>query len=747
MIHDGAKRRMGGRVYHMSMTRPVGRQRRWMVWGALAALAGGGWACAEVYGEAAEPGEIAVREHAVTCVPISRELGLSDIMVALDEAAPEVSADVSGIGRLALHRVAAREGDHRAWYGVRVMRPGTGTGSGERIAFAVRVVDASGAAHELGSFEMNGWPDPKQETPDWAKGAVWYQIFPERFFNGNPGNDPGGPWTYAPGWTSDWLTVTPDELDAARARGSARTFEIRKSGEHATGAFRDVVFDRRYGGDLQGVERKLAYIRGLGATAIYLNPIFHAESSHKYDATDYRHIDPTFGDPGDQPTLELPVGETSDPASWTWTPADRYFVDRFLPACKGAGVRVVLDGVWNHVGTRHWAFADVVRKGKDSPYAHWFQVEFADEKTYPDWKTRVLDLAPGRLVSWRAWNGRNGGLPSFSRDHDRLHPDVEKHIFDVTRRWMDPDGDGDPRDGIDGWRLDVAMDVPMGFWQAWRAHVKSINRDAVLQAEVWFDGRAYFDGRAFDGQMNYPFTDAVLAFVGRHPKADAAWLADRLSGVFSHGPQNDLVQMNLLGSHDTERLLTRIDRLVHDPKAEVNQPAAPSRVDTPPTALSRRLSVLGVALQVACPGAPMVYAGDEMGMWGGNDPDCRRPLPWPELGAQQNAALAADAGALTAAYRSWLTLRQHPIAGPVLRYGSMRMIESGEPDVFILERQVNRVRVLVVVNRGDTPWDARAHVADGFEPLPARGLENDIADAANVKNVGGVSARAWVRSE
>ncbi len=703
------------------------------------ACAGCGWSA---FGSVAvrEPvdtlGSPLVRERVVTFAPISRGLGLGDIRVAIDGPVRSIVVDVmepKGVVRLPLMPDQASP-DGRTHFAARIMR---GEGSPDRVRVKARIEGMDGRLEEIGPLEFAAWPEPRMETPDWAKGVVWYQIFPERFFNGNPGNDPTGPWTFDPGWSSDWMSVSPEELDAARARGSARTFEHRKTGTHHDGPFRDVVFDRRFGGDLQGIVQKLSHVRDLGAGAVYLNPIFHAESMHKYDATDFRHVDPTFGDPGDRPSLDLPAGETPDPLTWTRTPADRFFIDEFLPACRHSGLRVVLDGVWNHVGMRHWAFEDVIRRGRDSAFAHWFMVEFADEQTYPEWKTLTLDLAPGRLATWRAWNGRNGGLPSFNRTADRLHPDVEAHILDITRRWMDPDGDGDARDGIDGWRLDVAADVPMGFWEFWRTHVKAINPDAVLQAEIWYDAREYFDGRAFDGQMNYPFTDAVLPFLARRSRASATWTALRLAEVFSHAAQVDLVQMNLLGSHDTERLLTRIDRLLADPSAEVSSSGSPTLVTTPPTDLARRLSVLGVAMQVAVPGAPMVFAGDELGVWGGNDPDCRRPMPWPELGPQSNPALAADERML-AAYRSWLTLRRNPDVGPVLRLGDLRMPPSGHPDVLVVERRLNTATVIVVVNRGDEPFDATDLLAEGMQAVEV--IQGSPPERAMVP---GVSARVW----
>jgi cyclomaltodextrinase / maltogenic alpha-amylase / neopullulanase len=197
-------------------------------------------------------------------------------------------------------------------------------------------------------------------VPEWSAGLVWYQIFPERFHNGDPSNDPvkariNAPdgWEITP-WTGDWYQ--------------------RAAWEQRIGSgFRDFVFTRRYGGDLQGVIDKLDYLHDLGITAIYFNPIFDAVSLHKYDASYYHHIDRHFG-PDPQGDLAIMQQEDpADPATWQWTSADRLFLN-LLEEAKKRNIRVIIDGVWNHTGRDFWAFRDIRENGEQSAYREWYKI-------------------------------------------------------------------------------------------------------------------------------------------------------------------------------------------------------------------------------------------------------------------------------------------------------------------------------------------------------------------------------------
>lgn len=555
---------------------------------------------------------------------------------------------------------------------------------------------------------------PAFETPDWAKGAVWYQIFPERFRNGNPLNDPHGPFVYNKPWTDDWYEITPAEEASWRTRfkvGPNEPWPPRKGGN-----LFHVVWDRRYGGDLQGIAEKFDYLRDLGVTALYMNPVFEAESMHKYDATDFRHIDDNLGTPksaGKVPETWTFKGEPADPATWTWTAADRYFVDEFLPAAREHGIRVILDGVWNHTGKPFFAFADIMEKGDKSPYKDWFYVTF-DEN--------------GKLKSWESWFN-TGALPKFKQmPNGDLVPPVKEHLFNVTRRWMDPNGDGDPSDGIDGWRLDVALDVGLPFWRDWRKLVKGINPQAVIIAEIWDDATPVLQGDSFDTQMHYPFCKPVLDWLGVRPGTPTSNLVTRLDEAFNDTPQTNLIHQNLFGSHDTDRYVS----MLLNPGREYDQGNRPQDHDFPyidkkPSQALYNASMLGVAIQALYTGAPMIYYGDEVGMWGADDPTDRKPFPWPDKGPMKNPDENAD-WELHKRYTKWMRLRQEPIVGPILRFGATRHLDAGRDDVFAFERSLNGRRVIAVINRGGAPFDASALLPAG------------TADG----KVGPVEARHWV---
>lgn len=567
-----------------------------------------------------------------------------------------------------------------------------------------RPIDTTGA-------ELAAASDPAADPLRWAQGAVWYQVFPERFRNGNPLNDPRDPGTFLARWNSDWYASDPIEKQSWLARQfDPKTPPPREERNQERYYW---IFDRRYGGDLQGVVEKLDHLRSIGVTAIYLNPIFQAQSLHKYDASDFRHIDANLAWPaeaGAPPAVWEPdPEETKDPKTWKWTPADRYFIDVFLPACRAKGIRVIIDGVWNHSGRPFWAFQDVVRNGKDSRYADWFYCRFD---------------ANGNLIGWRAWDQNNGWLPKFRQTDDGdLHPEIKDHLFNVTRRWMDPNGDGDPSDGIDGWRLDVALDLGAPFWRDWYALVKSINPAAITIGEIWDRMAKFPQGKYFDTQMHYPFAYPVLDWLGVRPGMKVADLHRRLDEAFGDKPfERRLIAQNLFASHDTDRYVS----MLFNPGREYDQRNSILRGEMynagkPPMEYFER-SILGVAIQATYIGAPMIYYGDELGMWGADDPDCRKAAPWADLPPNDNPEDRAMPE-MTAAYAKWFNLRQDPELGPILRFGNVRHLDAGTDDVFAFEREYQGRRAVVAVNRGDESFDAaRLGVASDsvVEPRSAR---------------------------
>ena len=550
--------------------------------------------------------------------------------------------------------------------------------------------------------------DSPAPVPSWSLGRVWYQVFPERYRNGNPANDPSAPGLYPMPWTAAWHAVAPDELETAWNNALSNRFAL--DPQQQGGVLYNLVWHRRYGGDLQGIVQTLPHLRAMGVDGIYVTPIFQAASMHKYDAGDFRHIDPSFASPGPvDPDPQPNEAQTQDPDTWVWTPADRYFVDEFLPACKAAGMRVMIDVSWNHTGRDFWAFDHIVRHGRESPFASWFEVVF-DES--------------GELKGWNAWDRRNGWLPRFRRDSTGdLNQGAKSHIFDVTRRWMDPNGDGDPSDGVDGWRLDVAAEIAMPFWRDWRALVKGINPDCLLVGEIWHDARPWFGGKAFDAQMNYPFAYPLTQWLGTEPGFTSDQLAEELDRVFTHDPANDLAQLNLVDSHDTARIASMLwnpARGGYDTNAQPHTPeGADYKLGRPPEEVYDRV-VLAVAVQATFLGSPMIYYGNEWGMHGADDPDNRMPAPWPDLGPYEDPEEGPQEH-IRDRFAAWLTLREDPRLRDLLRLGGVRTLRSGSPEVFAFLRQLDGQAALIMVNRGDAPFDpAPLIVGLGWDALEDR---------------------------
>jgi len=514
-------------------------------------------------------------------------------------------------------------------------------------------------------------PDDVFRTPDWARHAVWYQIMLDRFRNGDPGNDPD---PVRP-WTSDWFTPSPWET------ADGQTF------------YKWFVFRRLYGGDIAGLEAKLPYLKGLGVNAIYLNPIFQAESHHKYDATNYLHVDEHFGTKGDYE----PVAATEDlldPSTWKWTESDRRFL-AFLKKAHADGFRVILDGVFNHVGTLHPAFQDVKKNGEQSRFADWF------------------DVISWQPFDYRGWAGFKG-LPVFRKSETGLaSKSARQHIFNVTRRWMDPDGDGDPRDGVDGWRLDVPNEIPAPFWVEWRQLVKSINPDAYIVGEIWDRADQWLDGRHFDAVMNYRFAEAAVSWIcHREKKLKPSEIDQRLAELrLAYPAAATYVMQNLLGSHDTDRLVSMA--LNPDRKYDSENRAqdnARYRNEKPGPAEYARARLV-VLLQMTYVGAPMVYYGDEAGMWGADDPTNRKPMLWEDLQPYEKPEENFVMKDHLEFYRQAIALRN---AHPALRSGAFRtLLADDAADVWAFERFTSDQRVIVVLNASDSPRDVQVPLPTG----------------------------------
>ncbi|RKZ31085.1 alpha-glycosidase, partial [bacterium] len=444
-------------------------------------------------------------------------------------------------------------------------------------------------------FEITPNEPPVFVTPQWSRGALFYQIFPERFANGNPQNDPKNvvPWGSTP--------------------------------EH----------NNFMGGDLDGVIEHLPYLDSLGVGAIYFNPIFEAGSNHKYDTHDYYAIDDNFGDDELFRSLES--------------------------AAEARDIKIVLDGVFNHIGFGSPIFQDVVEKGSESDYADWFFVH-----DYP--------VQGPENPNYECWWGF-GSLPKLNTDNSS----VREYLFGAIRKWTEL--------GADGWRLDVAPDVPHRFWKAFRDSIRAINPEAYSIGEIWGDGTPWLGGDEFDAVMNYRFRDACVEFFAKSNITPEDFL-DRLGGYLADYPQpTNAVILNLLGSHDTPRFLT----IAHNE--------------------SWRLR-LALFWTLIWPGAPCIYYGDEIGMTGDKDPGCRKAFPWDKPTTWNTETLQM------VGYISSLRKRNR-----CLRDGTFRplFIDNGAK-VLAIERRFEDELAVVAVNLSAEKYDVAVELL----------AENEFAPADNV---------------
>ena len=351
----------------------------------------------------------------------------------------------------------------------------------------------------------------------------------------------------APAWVKDaiFYQIFPD-----RFCRSSRYKAIGKFVEWGSKPTRENMF----GGNLAGICDKLEYVASLGVNAIYLCPIFKSNSNHRYHTVDYFEIDPVLG------TLKD--------------------FDKLVRKAHKLGLRVILDGVFNHCSRGFFQFNSLMELGKNSPYVDWFHVH--------GWPLHAYSGKP----NYDCWWGYPA-LPKFNTDN----PDVREYLFSVGEYWM--------KRGIDGWRLDVPNEIDDdSFWQEFRRRIKAINPEAYIVGEIWDEPSRWLQGDQFDGVMNYPLRRAVLAYLFDEKAIDIAEFAKRLREAFPEGRFG--VPMNLLGSHDTIRLASL------------------------PCSNLQRVK-LALAILFFLPGAPCIYYGDEIGMEGGKDPDNRRAFPWDKL--------------------------------------------------------------------------------------------------------------------
>ncbi len=484
---------------------------------------------------------------------------------------------------------------------------------------------------------------PAFVTPDWVKNGIIYQIFPDRFRNGNPANDPD---------FKEWYYEGKRSLPAS---GRINTdfqeyYHLVKWDDVAALTQAPHTNDRRdwmafYGGDIEGVRQKLDYLKSLGVTIIYFNPLFEAKSTHKYDAADYRKIDPHFGTNEEFKT--------------------------FVKEAKARGIRIILDIVFNHSGNAHWAFKDAVEKGPASPYYTWFTF-----KQFPlpqGWPNVGYAWKPGDY--YNCWWGF-GDLPDLNFDLSRddkaeipvrdvkdAQPNVAlvNYLLDATTFWL-------KEVDADGVRLDVPNEVPFWFWKLFNKRVKTVKPDAYIVGELWGNASDYVKPGMYDAVMNYAFfRDPVLKFLCNGQGTAAEFDAALATGRLTYPRQSVAVQMNLIDSHDTVRYLTQANGDV-----------------------SRLL--LAALFQMTYVGAPAIYYGDEVALEGQRDPDCRRPFPWDWEQDPKRSAVHAF-------YTKVANLRlQHS----ALRTGDFRTLATqGQTMAFL--RSDAQGQFVVVLNAGRAP--------------------------------------------
>ncbi|MBX2865974.1 MAG: glycoside hydrolase family 13 protein [Leptolyngbyaceae cyanobacterium MAG.088] len=444
--------------------------------------------------------------------------------------------------------------------------------------------------------------------------------------------------------TPDWVKhaifyqIFPDRFARTQQRPLPPAMEVPLEAWHAP-----PTLEGYKGGDLWGVMENLDYLQDLGVNAIYFTPIFQSASNHRYHTHDYYQVDPLLG------------GNTA-------------FKD-LLEAAHQRNIKVVLDGVFNHASRGFFFFNDILENGPTSPWLNWFRVE--------NWPLSAYDGAkPANYESW--WDNR--ALPEFNHDN----PQVREYIMQIAEYWL--------QQGIDGWRLDVPFDVKAeGFWSEFRQRVKAVNPEAYIVGEVWTDARQWLDGTQFDGVMNYLFTGPVLAFTAKervvmelverpayfpYPALDAESYAQKIEELLALYPwEIQLTQLNLLSSHDIARALT----VTSDDQSSFE---------------------LAVLLQMTFPGAPSIYYGDEVGLAGAHDPDCRRSFPTEESWNHSLLSLHKDLIALR---------HKHP----ALRTGTYQTLVAVD-DLYAFSRSDDNETIVVVVNTA-------AQSSRATLPLPTEG--------------------------
>lgn len=452
------------------------------------------------------------------------------------------------------------------------------------------------------------------KTPDWAKDAVCYQIFPDRFFNGDKSND--------------------------NARANARGFQPvqhRKWSDLPANYSKTPAADGDkwecndfFGGDIAGITKKLDYLKGLGVTAIYVNPIYDASSNHRYDAVDYGTIDPFLGNFKD--------------------------LEKLSAEMQKRGMHLIMDGVYNHIGDDSIYFDRYGKYKTVGAYEYWSRIYDlindkhmteaaakveakkeleAEGQVFSPWhwenwfdirNEKTQDMM-GKKYAYHDWQGYDSLVPFKDADYPgseqgTVKSDLGDYLLygngkdkGVIMKWFD--------EGLDGWRLDVAKEVPPGFWANVRKEVKSIKTkdgsEPLLLGEIWQDGSQFFTGDTFDSVMNYKLSFALGDLFLN--KGDAKAADYELTVLRQNYPKEAFYDlMNIVDSHDTVRAIYKFG-------GGSDSVAQPTKKDFDYNLGKARLKLAATFL-MGYPGMPTIYYGDEAGQYGSGDPDCRRTYPW-----------------------------------------------------------------------------------------------------------------------
>lgn len=390
------------------------------------------------------------------------------------------------------------------------------------------------------------------------------------------------------------------------------------------------------GGDLLGITEKLDYLEDLGVNAIYFCPIFQSTANHRYHTSDYLQVDDILG--GNSALKEL------------------------LEAAHARGIKIMLDGVFNHTGRGFYQFTHALENDEKSPYLDWFH--------FTDFPVKAYGKEKPNYAAW--WNIAD--LPKLNTDT----PAVRQHIFEVARYWIEF--------GVDAWRLDVPSEIDDDlFWQEFRNQVKKVNPDAYICGEIWEDGSRWLQGDQFDSVMNYLFTAACMGFFIPKNKlvkdlikntsfdrrkmlyaVSATQFDEKINSLLNlYHPEVTQVQLNLLDSHDTARFLSTAGEDL--------------------TALK-----LATLFQFCYPGAPCIYYGDEIGMQGGRDPDCRRSFDWDETNWNKD---------LHAYFKEVVKLRK---AHSALRRGVYESLSAND-HLYVFGRRNEQEKLVIALNVGTKP--------------------------------------------